>query len=74
MFKILLILITTLLFVINVTSQDTLTPKEFRDFKRQMAKDDIRALKNSILLVQLKTKQHTIDAYLRKGKQKRLKR
>lgn len=71
MFKTLLIILSTLLFVLNSYTQDTLTPKEFRNLKRQMAKDDIRALKKSVLLVQLKTKQHTIDAYIRKGNTKK---
>ncbi len=65
------IITTTLLFSIFAFGQDTLSSKEFRVLRQQMAKDDIKALKNSILLVQLKTKQNTIDAYLKRGNTKK---
>jgi len=66
----LLLLLSTLTFFTYV-AQDTLTPKEFRALRQKMAKEDINNLKNGVLLVQLKTKQRTIDAYLKKGLDKK---
>lgn len=48
-------------------AQDTLTSQEKRDFRQDMARDQINELKEGVLLIQLKTKQNTIDAYLSKG-------
>lgn len=61
------------LVTLNSFSQDpdTLTPKQIRDFKDEMAKKQILELKEGVLLVQLKTRQKTIDAYTKKGLDKK---
>ncbi|MCT4580567.1 MAG: hypothetical protein N4A35_04045 [Flavobacteriales bacterium] len=51
--------------------EDTLTAKQIRAMRAEMAKEQIKELKNGVLLVQLKTRQKTIDAYLKKGLEKK---
>lgn len=73
--KIITIIISLLILSLTVFSQevDTLTPKQVRAFKDEMAKEQILELKNGVLLVQLKTRQKTIDAYTKKGLDKKAK-
>ncbi len=54
-------------FYLSAISQDTLTSKELRALRQEMARTQINALKNGVLLIQLKTRQNTIDAYKKRG-------
>ncbi len=66
----------SLLLVLSYSSltwaqEDTLTAKQVKAIRVKMAKEQIKELKNGVLLVQLKTRQKTIDAYLKKGLEKK---
>lgn len=65
------ILSVIILFFVTFISfsqeEDTLTAKQIRTIKLEMAQKQITELRNGVLLVQLKTRQKTIDAYLKKG-------
>lgn len=67
----LLILLSTIISASVLSQEDTLTAKEFRALKREMAVTQIRELKEGVLLIQLKTSQNTIDAYIKKGNLKK---
>lgn len=69
-FAILIISITLNSFVFS-QDEDTLTAKQFRILKKEMAISQIKELKEGVLLVQLKTSQNTIDAYAKKGNLKK---
>lgn len=73
--KIITIIISLLILSLTAFSQevDTLTPKQVRALKDEMAKEQILELKNGVLLVQLKTRQKTIDAYTKKDLDKKAK-
>ncbi len=51
----LLIVLSTIISASVLSQEDTLTAKEFRALKREMAVTQIRELKEGVLLIQLKT-------------------
>lgn len=64
--RLLITIILSFVFL-SCIAQDTLTSKEIRALRQEMARKQITELKNGVLLVQLKTKQNTINAYTSKG-------
>lgn len=63
----LLLTITFTFSIMLVFAQDTLTAKDVRQIRQEMARTQINELKNGVLLVQLRTRQNTINAYNSKG-------
>ena len=69
--KPIIFLIISILFVGGANAQDdTLTAKQIREIKQDMAVTQIKELKTGVLLIQLKTSQPTIDAYAKRGNEK----